>query len=83
MNQSRNDARPWEEWHLSAYVLGELDPDMAKTISEAANSDDGLVAEIDAIRSALAQVALAIKSESQLTPARISTRRRTSPPGRR
>ena len=72
MNQSRNDARPWEEWHLSAYVLGELDPDMAKTISEAANSDDGLVAEIDAIRSALAQVALAIKSESQLTPARAS-----------
>ncbi|MEO8272109.1 MAG: hypothetical protein ABI557_20535 [Aureliella sp.] len=69
MNLSTNDKRPWEEWQLTAFALGELEPALTETISAAANSDAALAAEIEAIRSALAQVTLALKDESQAAPA--------------
>lgn len=69
MNHSANDKHPWEDWQLTAFVLGELEPALTETIRTAAASDAALAIEIAAIRSALAQVTLALKDESHAAPA--------------
>ena len=69
MNHSTAAQHPWEEWQLTAFVLGELEPALAEAIRVAASSDSALAAEIESIRGALAQVTQVLKDESQITPA--------------
>ncbi len=59
-----SDKRPWEEWQLTAFVLGELEADLATQIETAAGDDAQLSAEIVAIRRTLEQVRHVYESEA-------------------
>ena len=60
---SDTNQRAWEEWQLTAFVLGELDAEVANEIQTAAADDARLSAEIVAIRKTLDQVTACLRSE--------------------
>ncbi len=53
----------WEDWQLTAYVLGELDQHLAEQIATAAEGDAELAAEIAAIGQTLQQVTQVLSHE--------------------
>ena len=55
---------PWPQWQLTAFVLDELEPDVAAQIQSAVDSDPSLAAEITAIRATVAQVTQLYKHEA-------------------
>lgn len=55
---------PWPQWQLTAFVLNELEPEVAAQIQTAADSDPALAAEIAAIRTTVAQVTQLYKHET-------------------
>ena len=55
---------PWPQWQLTAFVLNELEPDVAAQIQSAADSDPSLAAEIAAILATVAQVTQLYKNET-------------------
>ena len=55
---------PWPQWQLTAFVLNELEPEVAAQIQTAADSDPALAAEIAAIRATVAQVTQLYKHET-------------------
>ncbi len=54
---------PWQDWQLTAYVLEELEPDLASRITSAQANDPQLACEIQSLRSTLEQVSLVLKQE--------------------
>ena len=63
MSDQPNQKSKWEEWQLSALVLGELDAATAKKLKAAASKDPALYAEIRALKRTMSQVQSVYKSE--------------------
>lgn len=61
-DQSKSES-DWEDWQLSALVLGELDPATARDLKRAASKDPELYAEIRALKKTMSRVQSAYKSE--------------------
>jgi Ca-activated chloride channel homolog len=55
---------PFPQWQLTAYVLNELEPEVAAQIQSAADGDPSLASEIAAIRATIAQVTQLYKHET-------------------
>ncbi len=50
-----NDSKyAWEEWQLTAYLLGELEPDMMAEIKSAAEQDPQLAQQLKGLEQTLA-----------------------------
>ena len=60
----QSSKQAWEEWQLTAFVLGELDTDAARRIETAATNDPQLASELQAIRQTLDQVSRVFEIES-------------------
>ncbi len=62
-----NEPRPntWEDWQLTAFVLGELDAETAARIQTAAGSDARLQRQLKGLKQTLDQVTLALQLESR------------------
>lgn len=56
--------RAWEDWQLTAYAVGELEPQLAREIAAAAQLDPKLLAEIDAIQATLELVSASYQAET-------------------
>ena len=56
MSKRDQHNREWEPWHLSAFVLGELDQDIATSIESAAQQDPMLREELEALRETISEV---------------------------
>ncbi len=55
----------WQDWQLTAFVLNELDADLARQIASAQAHDPALAAEIQSLRSTLEQVSIVLKQDSR------------------
>ena len=69
-----NEPRPalWEEWQLTAFVLGELDADTAARIKSAANSDGQLKEQLKELKQTLDQVKLVLQAEARAETAELA-----------
>ncbi len=72
MTKPNANSHPWQAWHLTAYVLGELEPQQAAEIGAAAKRDPALSAEIAAIRQTLDQVSSIYAYEARVNQPRSS-----------
>lgn len=63
MSNPMHSQPPWQPWHLTAYVLGELEPDLAEKLEAAADQDAQLSAEITSIRHTIEDVREALALE--------------------
>lgn len=61
---SNNKAKTWQDWQLTAYVLKELEPEVAAKIRAAAAVDPRLAAEISEIQATVSQVSELYRAES-------------------
>ncbi len=70
----------WQPWQLTAYVVGELEPEVVRQIETTAASDPKLAAEIDAIRSTIAQVTQLYQHETaDIQPTQLKALQATAP----
>ncbi|QDV27464.1 YfbK domain-containing protein [Aureliella helgolandensis] len=69
------NARPWKEWELTAYALGELDGEAVSQIVAAAQREPKLAAEIAAIRATSDHISQVYQTETPagMGPERLST----------
>ncbi len=69
-----NEPRPalWEEWQLTAFVLGELDADTAARIKSAANKDGQLKQQLRELKQTLEQVKLVLQAEARAETAELA-----------
>ncbi len=67
MNVPNSRKPAWEEWQLTAFVLGELDETTETQLQRAIESDRSLAAEVKAIRQTIAQVSAVYRNESKAT----------------
>lgn len=69
-----NEPRParWEEWQLTAFVLGELDADTAERIKSVADSDGHLKQQLKELKQTLDQVKLVLQAEARAETAELA-----------
>ncbi len=65
MSEHNGHQSSWEEWQLTAYVLGEVDPDLAQRIEAAAEDDAQLSAEIAALDMTVGRIRHALELEPE------------------
>jgi Ca-activated chloride channel homolog len=68
MNAHHHPTPDWEEWQLTAYVLDELEPELANRITVALGHDSQLAEEVEAIRRTVSQVNSYYEQEQMLPP---------------
>lgn len=66
MSQGDKVHREWEPWQLSAFVLGELDGDLAAKIQAAVDEDHLLKEEVQAIRETVGEVESVFSAEADM-----------------
>lgn len=68
MSDRKSNQPQWEDWQLTAYVLGEVEQDIASEIKAAAADDSALASELAAIEDTLGQVSSVFQQEASARP---------------